>query len=248
MNADPTPDLFTIAAPPWRLSGVVVGALLNHEAQWTALGAAAEAAPYKGRARAPVLQVKPRNTLVGDGARVQVPAGMAALELGATLAIVIGHAACRVAAADAMRHVAGYRAACDIRVPLAGASAHYRPAVRQRARDGFCPIGPGFTPAAAVADPDALSLQLMLDGKRVHQSGGGYVRGVARLIADVSEFMTLQPGDMLLLGSAADAPQAAAGQAVKIVIEGLGTLEFSLVAEDAVMSVDAGNAAAGSRP
>jgi len=56
---------------------------------------------------------------------------------------------------------------------------------------------------------------------------------VARLIADVSEFMTLHPGDLLLLGPAPDAPRARAGQRVAISIEGLGTLENPLVAEEA---------------
>jgi len=57
------------------------------------------------------------------------------------------------------------------------------------------------------------------------------VRGVAQLIADVTEFMTLQPGDLLLLGESHAAPLAHAGEAVRVTIEGIGTLAFELVDE-----------------
>ena len=64
------------------------------------------------------------------------------------------------------------------------------------------------------------------------------VRGVAQLIAGVTEFMTLRAGDLLLLGASAGAPLAHAGQAVAIDIDGLDGLRFSLVAESAAAAVD----------
>ena len=224
----------------------MVGALLNHRAEWQALGVAAEAPPYKGRARAPVLQVKPRNTLVGDGARVEVPAGVAALDVGATLAALIGATARRVSAADALHCVAGYTLAADLHVPHAGAQAHYRPSVRQRARDGFCPIGPRIVPACALGAPDALVIDVVVDGQRVQQAGTGErVRDLVTLIADISEFMTLHPGDVLLLGPAPGAPRVAAGQRVTLTLPLIGALRFELVAE-AVAKAEARAAAGGS--
>lgn len=218
---------------PWRLTGTVYGALLNHAPELAALGDAAQQPPYKAPPRAPVLQVKPRNTLVGEGARVAVPADAAgaddSLEIGATLAIVVGRTACRLREADALAHVAGYTLACDLRVPHAS---HYRPAVRYRARDGFCPIAAHGVPRAAVADPDALRLTVQVDGATVHATDtAGRVRNVARLLADVTEFMTLQPGDVLLLGASHGAPRARAGQRVRIALEGIATLGFELVAD-----------------
>ena len=56
---------------------------------------------------------------------------------------------------------------------------------------------------------------------------------MAQLIADVSDFMTLAAGDVLMLGVAAGAPRARAGQRVRIEIDGIGTLENPLVAEGA---------------
>lgn len=225
---DPALDLAFDAAP-WRLSGTVVAALLNDPAQLAALGEASHAAPYKAPPRAPVLGVKPRNTWCGDGAAVEVPADPGAVQLAPTLAIVIGRTACRVSADHALTCVAGYAIAQDLALPHAS---HYRPAVRQRVRDGFCPMGPRVVPAAQVAAPDALAVELRVDGVVVQRgSTAGRVRGVAALVADVSAFMTLQPGDLLLLGPAAGAPQVRAGQVASVSIEGLGTLTTRFVAE-----------------
>lgn len=216
---------------PFQLGGTVVSTLLNDPRQLQALGSAVQQAPYKAAPVHPVLAVKPRNTLVGDGALVTVPADAEGLEVAASLGIVIGRTACRVPADCALAMVAGYTIAIDIAVPVQG---HYRPALRWRARDGFCPVGPRVTPSSAVADPDALTVRTWVDGALVQAaSTGGRTRGVARLVADVSDFMTLHPGDLLLLGGAYPAPRAAAGQSVATEIEGLGRLSLRLVAEEA---------------
>jgi len=212
---------------PYRLSGVVVAALLNHRPQWTALGDAVHLPPYKAPARAPVLAVRPRNTLAGQGARIE--AGTEGLTVGASLAVVIGRTACHVDAAEALSFVAGYTVAVDLAVPHAS---HYRPAVRSRARDGSCAIGPVVVPAALVATPDALAVTVAINGITASATDtADRVRGVAQLLADVTAFMTLQPGDLLLLGESHAAPLARAGDAVTVAVEGLGALSFALVDE-----------------
>ena len=215
---------------PWRCSGVVYTALLNDPRQVAALGDAVHQPPYKAPPAHPVLAVRPRNTLAGDGDAIGVPAGAEALRTGPGLGLVIGRTACRVPAASALDWIAGYLVANDLSLPI---GSHYRPAVRQMARDGFCPLGPAV-PAAAVADPDALAITLALDGRVVwHGHTGGRVRGVAQLLADITDFMTLQPGDVLLLGIPADAPLAKPGQAMEVHIPGIGRLHNTLVAEAA---------------
>lgn len=222
--------MFDLALPPYRLSGRVYGALLNHAPQLAALGDAVNQAPHKAPPRAPVLQIKPRNTLVGDGAVVVVPAGVAALEVGATLAVVIGRTARRVAEGDALRHVAGYMVAMDLCVPHAS---HYRPAARERAQDGFCPLGTAqMVPASAVPDPNELRVRVFIDDVLAQDTDTAQrVRNVAQLICDVSEFITLHAGDVLLLGAAHGAPLARAGQRVAVAIEGIGRLNIRLVAQ-----------------
>ncbi len=207
----------------------VYGALLNHRDALAALGDAVNLPPYKAPPRAPVLHIKPRNTHSGHGAAIVVPRGVAELDIGASLGIVIGRSACRVALADALACVAGYTVCNDVSVPHAS---HYRPALRHKCRDGFLPIGPWIVGARHIADPDALAISVTLDGVVVQRSRtSDMLRGVAPLIAAVTEFMTLAPGDVLMLGVAAGAPHARAGQRVSITIEGVGTLENPLVDE-----------------
>jgi 5-oxopent-3-ene-1,2,5-tricarboxylate decarboxylase/2-hydroxyhepta-2,4-diene-1,7-dioate isomerase len=225
---------------PYRLSGVVYGVLLNHQPALAALGEQVHAAPYKAPPQAPVLYVKPRNTLAGHGDVVRVPATagepgeLAELEVGAALGLVIGRTACRVSAAEALDYVAGLTIVADISVPHAS---FYRPSLRQKVRDGFCPIGPQVTALAALAEPaalDRLAVKVWVDGALVHETTTGErLRSAARLLADVTEFMTLQPGDVLMLGVSHGAPRVRAGQTVAIEIEGLGRLENRFEAEGA---------------
>ena len=77
MHSNPCHLEFDVA--PYRLSGVVYGTLLNHEPAIASLGPAAELPPYKAPAQAPVLYIKPRNTLAGHGDAVMVPADAPAL-------------------------------------------------------------------------------------------------------------------------------------------------------------------------
>ena len=216
-------------AAPYRLSGVVYGILLNHDPAIAALDAAAHQPPYKAPAKAPVLYIKPRNTLTGHGDTVTVPVDAPELEIGASLGIVIGRTTCCVTPEQALSHVAGYTVVSDISVPH---EVFYRPSIRLKARDGFCPIGPTVVPSHKIANPDALVVRVYVDGALVHSTTTGERRrGVACLLADVSEFMTLSPGDVLMLGVSAGAPRVRAGQQVRIAIEGVGQLENRFVTE-----------------
>ena len=214
---------------PYRCTGVVYGTLLNDPRSLLALGNAVQQAPYKSAPEAPVLYMKPRNTLAISGSPLSCPAGCAALKIGANLGIVIGRTACRVSPGEALNYIAGYTIVNDATLPM---ESYYRPSIRFIARDGFCPIGPAVVQASAIADPDALAVKVSLDGELVQSSStSGRQRSVAALLSAVTDFMTLQPGDILLLGEAADAPLARPGQHITIEIEGLGCLESHVVAE-----------------
>jgi 5-oxopent-3-ene-1,2,5-tricarboxylate decarboxylase/2-hydroxyhepta-2,4-diene-1,7-dioate isomerase len=210
--------------------GTVYGTLLNHHDALAALGSAVNQPPYKAAPKAPILYIKPRNTWIDAGQPIVVPAGVQVLEMGATLGLVIGRPACRVHEIEALDFVAGYVIVNDVSVPH---ESYYRPSLRFKARDTFCPIGP-VTTREAIGSPDALGISVALDGQTVHRaSTAGLIRSAARLIAEVSDFMTLAPGDVLSVGVAAGAPRARAGQRVSISIDGLGRLDNPLVAEGA---------------
>ena len=224
------PAGITMPVAPFRLSGVVYGALLNHRSAVAALGDAINQPPYNAAPKAPVLYCKPRNTLAASGDAIVVPRHVDELEVGACLGVVIGRTACRSTKADALDHVAGYLIVNDVSVPH---SVYYRPSIRLKARDGFCPLG-AFAPRAQVSDPDALTIRTFLDGELVQTATtADLMRSVGQLLADVTEFMTLAPGDVLAMGVSSPAPRVRAGQTLRIEIDGLGALDNAFSMEPA---------------
>jgi len=216
---------------PFRLSGAVYGALLNHRSALDALGDAVNHPPYGAAPVAPVLYIKPRNTLALSGTAVRVPVGIPELEVGACLGLVIGRTACKVPVSEALDYVAGYLLVADVSVPH---SSFHRPSIRCKARDGFCPLGPAVVARAAVGNPDALTLRVYRDDDLVQTaSTADLIRPAAQLLADVTEFMTLAPGDVLALGAAAPAPRVRSGQTLRIEADGLGSLFTRFVDADA---------------
>ena len=213
-------------AAPYRLSGSVYGALLNHRSALAALGDTAGKPPHNGAPKFPVLFIKPRNTLIASGECVGVSAETPELEIGACLGLVIGQTACNVKVFEALQYVAGYLIVNAVSIP----HDYYRPGIRQIARDGFCPLGPVLVASADGPDPDALTIRTYVDGVLVQlASTAELIRPAATLLSDVTEFMTLAPGDVLCLGAAAPAPRVRAGQTVRIEIDGFGALSNPFV-------------------
>ncbi|KWF01023.1 2-hydroxyhepta-2,4-diene-1,7-dioate isomerase [Burkholderia ubonensis] len=222
----------TAAAPPLPVAiGTVYGALLNERAALDALGDAVRQPPYGQPPQAPILYIKPANTHAVDGAAVVVPAGVDALEIGASVAVVFARRATRVAADRALDYVHGFTLASDVSVPHPD---YYRPAVRFKCRDGFCPLGPAIVPPGALDDVDAIRLTVRIDGNVAQSaSTATLIRPVRQLIADVSAFMSFDAGDVLLLGVAGGAPRAKPGSRIEIAAHGIGTLRHALIAEAA---------------
>jgi len=209
--------------------GTVFGSLLNYRGALAALGSAVDAPPYQAPPQAPVLYIKPANTWAPWGAQIVLPSALAAVEIGAALGIVIGSTACQVPERDALDCVAGYTIVNDVCEPHASL---HRPAIRQRCRDGFCPIGPWVIERHEVPSPDALRFRVLINGAlAAENTTANLIRPVARLIADITEFMTLAAGDILLAGVPENAPRARAGDRVRIEIDGVGALENSFVGE-----------------
>ncbi|KVP01406.1 2-hydroxyhepta-2,4-diene-1,7-dioate isomerase [Burkholderia ubonensis] len=222
----------TAAAAPLPVAiGTVYGALLNERAALDALGDAVRQPPYGRPPQAPILYIKPANTHAADGAAVVVPAGVDALEIGASVAVVFARRATRVAAGRALDYVHGFTLASDVSVPHPD---YYRPAVRFKCRDGFCPLGPAIVPPGALDDVDAIRLTVRIDGNVAQSaSTATLIRPVRQLIADVSAFMSFDAGDVLLLGVAGGAPRAKPGSRIEIAAHGIGTLRHALIAEAA---------------
>ena len=149
------------------------------------------------------------------------------VEVGATIGLVMGRAAARLSRANALDAVAGIVLAGDLSLPH---DSYYRPAIREKCFDGSLPIGS----VKPLVDLAKLVITTEVDGKVVEQrSLADLVRDPAQLLVDVSEFMTLAQGDVLLVGVSYMAPQAGAGSQVRISAEGVGSLQFSIAGAQA---------------
>lgn len=207
-----------------KVSGTVYGVILNDAASVRKIGSLEEA-PYKGAPKAPVLYIKPANTRVACNAAVDLPEGAKTVEVAATVGLVMGRSAARLTLDNALDAVAGLVLAADLSLPH---TSYYRPAIREKCFDGSLP----HCSVKPLVDLSHLVLKTEIDGKVVEErSLADLVRGPAQLLVDVTEFMTLRQGDVLLVGVSYMAPQAAAGSQVRITAEGLGALSFSIAAQ-----------------
>ena len=220
------------------------GTLLNFRREWDLWAPKMAEAPYQAAPKAPVLYVKTANTFAPHGAAVPVAGEV---ELGATLGLVIGGFESNEAVegvsqaqsainheVDALARVAGCVLIDDLSLPHAS---YYRPAIRWRNRDGFLVCAPAVTPAHEV-DLKTLTIEARVNGVRVQTVDlSTLVRDAASLLSDVSAFMTLQPGDVLLLGTDClpdgTRPHAKAGDHVEISAPGLTALVHTLAREAA---------------
>jgi 5-oxopent-3-ene-1,2,5-tricarboxylate decarboxylase/2-hydroxyhepta-2,4-diene-1,7-dioate isomerase len=206
-------------------AATVYGVVLNDSASVRALGDL-DGAPYKGAPRAPVLYIKPAGTRVGHGATVRLPQGATDVEVGATIGLVMGRSAARLAPADALDGVSGIVLAADLSLPHAS---YYRPAIREKCFDGALPL----SAIHPLCDLSRLELGIDIDGRPADGWAlSSLLRDPARLLADVTEFMTLRAGDVLLVGVRYDAPRARIGSRVRVWSHGLGTLDFTIEGDE----------------
>lgn len=219
-------------SPQWLapVTGTVYGAALNHRSLIESLAGAFEDAPYKAAPQAPVLFIKTSNTQIGHGAPILFPAGVDRIQAGGALGIVIGKTARKVSVEQALAYIAAYTVVNEVSQPE---DSFYRPAVKAKCRDGFCPIGPWLIDARRV-DPQTLVVETYVNGTlRETNRCADLVRSVPQLIADISSFMTLEPGDLLIAGTPLRSVDLQAGDTVTVAIDGIGRLENPVIAEEA---------------
>ena len=201
-------------------TGTVYGTLLNFQAERAVLAAQMSQPPYKVPPQAPVLYIKTANTWNANGVSVPVPARVSQVEVGATVAMVIGP-------------VTQYVLMNDLSIPHAS---YFRPPVKFKCLDGFLGIGSHLVTAD---DPAAFKLEVHVNGALQQTVDfSNLVRNAQMLIRDVVEFMTLREGDVLMLGCdclpGGGRPLATVGDVIQISSPShpaLGVLVSTLTAE-----------------
>ena len=156
----------------------------------------------------PFAFVKPVSSLLGPGEELIVPADSHQPDWELELAVVIGRPCYRVSQVEALDYVAGYTIANDIsardRLSRRDIPAMGLDFIAGKGAPGFFPLGPLIVPAAFVPDPQALEIQLKLNGRVMQQeSTADMIFSVRRLIEFLSTYMRLLPGDILSTGSPA---------------------------------------------
>ncbi len=224
------------------IHGTVYGVLLNSNAEWQSASPHMHEAPYKAAPAAPVLYVKTANTWSINDSTIPVPADVPEVEIGATLGVVMG-----APNAAGTPHLRGFVLLNDVSVPHSvQGQGFYRPPVKYKCLDGFLGVGPALVPASDVAHPNALQLEVRINGvlrQTVHLDD--MRRLLPDLLADVNDFMTLQAGDVLMLGlgicqdgpEAGHRPLARVGDVIDIQAQGLpglGVLRHALVTAPAL--------------
>lgn len=149
----------------------------------------------------PIIFMKATSAIIGPNDDVIIPKNAIKPDWEVELAIVIGKEARYVEEADAMDHVAGYCVCNDV------SERHFQTERggtwdKGKGADTFGPIGPWLVTKDEVADPQNLKMWLEVDGKR-YQDGSTktMIFGVAKVVSYVSQFMSLQPGDIITTGT-----------------------------------------------
>lgn len=187
----------------------------------------------------PYAFMRPQSCLAAHGEDVPLPKGAKMNDWEAELGIVIGSIYGPGDTRDPLSAVAGYTVINDVSArdwiasrPFVGIDW-----VMQKAWDKFQPTGPWITPARFVTDPQALDIELTVNGDVKQRSNTGQmIFGVAAIIQHLAGIMTLEPCDIIATGTPAGVgfgrqPQEflKAGDRVRVTIEGLGALENQFV-------------------
>ena len=185
----------------------------------------------------PTLFLKATSALCGPNDDVVIPRDSKGIDWEVELGVVIGTPGVYIAERAALDHVAGYILGIDFserdfQFNRGGQG------FKGKSADTFAPLGPWLASRAEIPDPQALGLQLSVNGvERQNGSTRDMIFSVAQLVSYTSRFMSLQPGDVILTGTPAGVGLGQkppvylkAGDVVTASIDGLGEQRHRIVA------------------
>jgi 5-oxopent-3-ene-1,2,5-tricarboxylate decarboxylase / 2-hydroxyhepta-2,4-diene-1,7-dioate isomerase len=178
----------------------------------------------------PLLFHKMPNTFIGHKAKVVLPPNLDYVHYECELVAVIGRSSRKVKANEALKYVKGYTIGNEITV-RDFVTNYFRPPVKAKGFDTFGPVGPWLVTADEI-DPANVNLKTYVNGELRQKGNTGNLRhSIAELIEYMSEFMTLNEGDMIWSGTPEGISHIYPGDTVVCEIEGIGKLENRIVAE-----------------
>jgi 2-keto-4-pentenoate hydratase/2-oxohepta-3-ene-1,7-dioic acid hydratase in catechol pathway len=226
--------------PPDGIDGERVGAPIARPPAVVCIGmnyAAHAAESGAAPPERPVIFFKHPNTVVGPNDDVLVPRGAGKVDWEVELGVVIGRRARYLDSPDeALDHVAGYVVSNDVSERALQLEVSGGQWSKGKCCETFNPLGPWLVPADEVADPQALGLRSWVNGEvRQDSNTSDMLFGVATLIHDLSQYMVLEPGDLLNTGTPQGValsgrfPYLSVDDVMEIEIDGLGRQRQVLV-------------------
>jgi len=186
----------------------------------------------------PIVFAKASSCVSGPYDPVLAPADFKRMDYEVELAVVIGARAKNVGKAEALAYVAGYAICNDVseRSLQKGGAGEW---IKAKSYDTFGPLGPWLVTTDEVPDPQRLDLALDLNGERMQTGNTStMIFPVAELIAYISKYMTLMPGDVITTGTPPGVGMARnprvfikPGDEIRATISGLGEQRWKVVAE-----------------
>jgi 2-keto-4-pentenoate hydratase/2-oxohepta-3-ene-1,7-dioic acid hydratase in catechol pathway len=186
--------------------------------------------------------IKASRTITDPGTSIKLTGYAESMDWEIELAAVIGKPAKDVSIEKALSYVAGYTVSNDLsardrgrRPPVPAASPFKMDWTKHKTFEGSCPLGPWIVPASDIKDPQNLGLKLWVNGELKQNSNTGKMLfSLAEQISQLSENMTLHPGDLILTGTpsgtgAESGTFLKSGDTVKLWIENIGEIENRMV-------------------
>lgn len=210
-----------------NMDGNIFGIALNYKCLYQKLQPQFSAKPYIHEPKKPVLFIKTPNTRNYTGQPV-FKKDADILQAGPTLGIVIGKSTRRVTESEALQHIAAYVVVNELSLPE---ESYYRPAIKAKCQDGFCVLG---TPVAKeqVSDLNDLGLRVYVnDELKQHSTTANWLRTPAQLIAEISEYMPLNQGDIILTGTPLGRVDVQVGDQVRVEIDQLGAVSNLILSD-----------------
>jgi 2-keto-4-pentenoate hydratase/2-oxohepta-3-ene-1,7-dioic acid hydratase in catechol pathway len=172
------------------------------------------------------------SSVCDPGATVPVPADVKKMDFEAELAVIIGSHAHAVSQADALQHVAAYCCLNDLSAREFQFDVSPAQTTFAKSMDGFCPLGPFLLDAAEVPDPQNLWVRSWVNDQPMQEANThDMLFPVAQLIHYISQYMTLEPGDVLATGTPAGIGAFRTppvwlkrGDTVRVEVSGMGSL------------------------
>jgi len=198
----------------------IVGIGQNYRAHAAEMG--------KGIPAEPLMFFKPPSALIADGGEIRRPGGFQRVDYEGELGVVVGRRASRVPKAQALDVVMGFVCVNDVTVrELQQKDGQW---ARAKGFDTFCPVGPRIVGGL---DPSDLRIKTTVNGQvRQDSSTSDLIFDVPTLISFVSEYFTLEPGDLISTGTPAGVGNLNPGDVVAVEIEGVGVLTNRVVARE----------------